>query len=289
MVNPVQPPRRRRARQRFSRVTLTLALFSSAAGMALITINDEPVASAQPDIPCEQWQQMHPGWPCVPVPKPPPGPPPGTPGGPGGTPTTAQPLPTPAMPGQPPGPGGVGGRPGALTPPPVPPGNGTPIVSVPPDDGPPTESNSTPRQATPPPAPPVREHDSDVPRDSAAHSAPVAVVWPWLRLVSDDGKAPDAVKDCGTLTCTVYFNKATTDFLASGSTTAVGTAVCAGMGLATGGAGAVICSTIAAPISVEANWAKAHGNCAKIKYTRVPPPGMGGTWWPDTYSGGNCQ
>lgn len=124
---------------------LTLAVLVATAIAATITVViDAPAAFAQPDIPCEQWQQMHPGWPCIPVPKPPPP----------GPPTTPPPLPTAPMPGQPPTGTGGGSRAGALTPPPVGPGNGTAIVPVPgqPEPAPPS-ANQVPVPPTTMPAP----------------------------------------------------------------------------------------------------------------------------------------
>ncbi len=96
-----------------------------AAGLAGLSIGVLPLtASTVAAVPCAEWQQMHPGWPCIDTPSPPPVPPPSPP-------TTPPALPTPVMPGQPPNADAGGSRAGALTPPPVGPGNGTPIIDVP--------------------------------------------------------------------------------------------------------------------------------------------------------------
>lgn len=98
------------------------ALVAGVAGLAIGVLPlTTPTAAA---VPCAEWQQMHPGWPCIDTPSPPPVPPPGPP-------TTSPPLPTPVMPGQPPSADTGGTQAGALTPPPVGPGNGTPIIAVP--------------------------------------------------------------------------------------------------------------------------------------------------------------
>ncbi|MFI9407369.1 hypothetical protein [Nocardia sp. NPDC052316] len=113
-------------------------------GVGVVAVDPlTPRAEAGPNIPCEQWQQMHPGWPCVDVPDPPTPPP--------GPPTTPSPLPTPAIPGQPQGGTGGGSQAGALTPPPLAPGNGTPIVPVPGDlpPMPPAGSSAPPPDRTP--------------------------------------------------------------------------------------------------------------------------------------------
>ncbi len=190
----MQHPLEDTLRRTLCKGAVALAVLGSiTTGTVLIATIDQPVAVAQPDIPCEQWQQMHPGWPCIPVPKPPPGPPPGTPGGPGGPPTTAQPAPTPALPGQAPNLSGTGGRAGALTPPPAGPGNGTPIVPVPgqepvpqPQLAEPAEPNrpeadlpptSNPPQTPPPISPlpqqplPVASRDPGAPADATQTSA----------------------------------------------------------------------------------------------------------------------
>lgn len=161
------------------RTAAALALLGSiTTGAVLITTLDQPVAFAQPDIPCEQWQQMHPGWPCIPVPKPPPAPPPGTPGGP---PTTAQPAPAPVLPGQAPNAGNAGGRAGALTPPVLPHGAGTPIVPVPgarppalPGDETPNPERAQPGAAPPSDSPsaPARETVTSAPSPPSAVPPP---------------------------------------------------------------------------------------------------------------------
>lgn len=120
---------------RASRLAAGLLLALAALAPGVIAM---PLTAAQPDIPCEQWQQMHPGWPCIPVPKPPPGPAPGSP-------STPPALPTPAMPGQSPNSSG-GTAAGALMPPDLLPGNGTPIVPVPGQASPPPVQTTLPRQ-----------------------------------------------------------------------------------------------------------------------------------------------
>lgn len=143
------------------RVIRSAAALTTTLVAALSAVAINVPATAQPDIPCEQWQQMHPGWPCVPVPKPPPGPPPGQP-------TTPPALPTPALPGQPPGDtGGVGGQAGALVPPAVGPGNGRAIVPVPGQEPPqpPLDTPSPPKRNQPAPDDDRTPVTSDRPND----------------------------------------------------------------------------------------------------------------------------
>lgn len=109
---------------------IAFAALAVFAGLLTITSGNTPVAQADPYIPCAQWQQMHPGWPCIDTPQLPPAPPPGAPGGPGGPTQTTPALPTPTAPGAPPNTGG-GSNGGALVPPNPGVGNGTPIVPVP--------------------------------------------------------------------------------------------------------------------------------------------------------------
>ncbi len=152
---PARPlPWRRHLRVATAVVAVVLLVWGG-----VVVILRPPLAAAQPDIPCEQWQQMHPGWPCIPVPKPPP---PGPPTGPPTTPPTSAPV----LPGQPPGVTNGGSRAGALTPPPIGPGNGTPIVPVPGASPPALPGNSpsppvgvpVPTRPMPPePVPPVAE------------------------------------------------------------------------------------------------------------------------------------
>ncbi|MBL1080312.1 SHOCT domain-containing protein [Nocardia sp. 2] len=93
-------------------------------GSVLVLFAGRDAAEAQP-IPCEQWQQMHPGWPCADVPtyNPQPTQPPNTG------------APAPIIPSLLNPPTGQGGGPGAgaLTPPPLqgPPNMNNPIVPVP--------------------------------------------------------------------------------------------------------------------------------------------------------------
>ncbi|MFE5460024.1 hypothetical protein [Nocardia sp. NPDC056564] len=127
----------------------TAAALTAALLAAVMTTVFDTTATAQPDIPCAQWQQMHPGWPCIPVPKPPPGPAPGPP-------ATTPALPTPVLPGAAPGDtGDMGGHAGALTPPALAPGNGTPIVPVPGEQQPAAPGGARP------PQPPSRESAPD--------------------------------------------------------------------------------------------------------------------------------
>ncbi len=279
------PHFRGKQRRRSAHATALITTLVITGTVTLISEHAAAPAQAAPYIPCEQWQQMHPGWPCIDVPEPP-SQPPATPSQP------ALPSWTPNQPGT-----GGGGGAGALTPPSIPPGNGTPIVPVPSQTSPETDpSQHVPATSVPPQGdqePVLGSPDGDTPAPTTPdHPAPETVSWPWLkltnvgRLVTKD-EAPDYVTDCGIVTCTVYFNKATTDFVASGATTTSSAAVCGLLAAATATIGGAVCALVAAPVVVEANWAKSHGTCLKIKYTKLPPPA--GTWWPDTYSGGNCR
>ncbi|MFI6170670.1 hypothetical protein ACIBCN_28065 [Nocardia sp. NPDC051052] len=161
-------------------VTTTIVAVAIGAGVVLTPALNIPQAEAGPYIPCDQWQQMHPGWPCVDVPEPP------TPAP--GAPTTPPPLPTPALPGQPST--GAGSRAGALTPPPVGPGNNTPIVPVPgqPPSVRPESVPGSPQQApnpdaaSEPPASSTGEPGSTVP---TTPGVPVTPRTPTARFVKD--------------------------------------------------------------------------------------------------------
>lgn len=104
-------------------------------------------ATAQPNIPCDQWQQMHPGWPCIPTPPVPPYTPPQP---------TPPLLPTPVVPVNPQAPGGyTGGNAGALPlPNPQAPRPGDPIVPVPGHTSPMPPGNTPPTALPPAVAPP---------------------------------------------------------------------------------------------------------------------------------------
>ncbi|KZM74947.1 SHOCT domain-containing protein [Nocardia terpenica] len=169
------------------RLTYGLATAAAVTGIGLVAF--APITQAQPDIPCDQWQQMHPGWPCIPVPKPIPAPPP-----------TPSPLPTPVMPGQPPSGGGSGTNAGALTPPPLAPGNGTPIVPAPGTEppalpgnqppAPPAASAPTPPQA-PTPAPPLPQAPGPAPAPATSDGADVASQLERARKLHDQGVLSD--------------------------------------------------------------------------------------------------
>ncbi|MFI9508393.1 hypothetical protein [Nocardia sp. NPDC052566] len=120
---------------------LTLAITATGLGLGFAALTGTPHATAQGYIPCEQWQAMHPGWPCIDTPQPPPGGPP--------TVSTPPPLPTqaPNLPEQPGNGGGIGA--GALAPPPIAPGNGTPIVPVPGAETPGLPGNQPPTAPVP--------------------------------------------------------------------------------------------------------------------------------------------
>ncbi|MFI6041448.1 hypothetical protein ACIA8C_07420 [Nocardia sp. NPDC051321] len=138
-----------------------------AATAAGISIGFAPFATPRAAaVPCAEWQQMHPGWPCVDTPSLPPTPPPGPP--------TPAPLPAPAMPGQPPINSGGGSRAGALTPPPLPSGNGAPIVAVPGTPSPGDRATAPapiraepPADAQPPSPVPPPEHPAATPSPAA--------------------------------------------------------------------------------------------------------------------------
>ncbi|BEK91184.1 hypothetical protein NSK11_contig00198-0005 [Nocardia seriolae] len=140
-----------------ARLARYAALAAAAAALGLgvgAIVSGSPTAAAQGYVPCEQWQAMHPGWPCIDTPTVPPVPPGGPP-----TVSTPPPLPSqsPGIPSQPGNGGGIGA--GALTPPPIPPGNGTPIVPVPGAETPVLPGN----QAPAPPIPPRAPENSPVP------------------------------------------------------------------------------------------------------------------------------
>ncbi|MFI9504643.1 glycohydrolase toxin TNT-related protein [Nocardia sp. NPDC052566] len=120
------------------RTALTLAITATGLGLGFAALTGTPHATAQGYIPCEQWQAMHPGWPCIDTPQPPPG----------GPPTLSTPPPLPSQtPGQPGNGGGIG--PGALVPPPIAPGNGTPIVPAPGAETPGLPGNQPPAAPAP--------------------------------------------------------------------------------------------------------------------------------------------
>ncbi|APA97840.1 hypothetical protein NS506_03791 [Nocardia seriolae] len=61
-------------RARFTRhVALALAAAATGLGIGAVVLAGTPVATAQGYVPCEQWQAMHPGWPCIDTPTVPPG------------------------------------------------------------------------------------------------------------------------------------------------------------------------------------------------------------------------
>ncbi|MGL4304538.1 MAG: hypothetical protein ACRCSF_00145, partial [Mycobacteriaceae bacterium] len=121
------------------------------------------------------------------------------------------------------------------------------------------------------------------PPSSASPSVSTSIVTIVVTTTSNPNQ-PNYKKDCGLVTCTIYFSKSMTEFLASGGTTAVSTAICGAVGAATVAIGGVICGLSVAPYIAMANWAKSHGTCLKIKYSRFGPMAA----WPDSYSGGNC-
>ncbi|GAB2553463.1 hypothetical protein [Nocardia heshunensis] len=153
-----------------SHAALILATSALGFGGGAVVMAGSPTASAQGYVPCEQWQAMHPGWPCIDTPTVPPVPPGGPP-----TVSTPPPLPSqaPGLPSQPGGGGGIGA--GALTPPPIPPGNGTPIVPVPGAESPAPPGDQAP--APPPRAPlaPAPETSNAAAPSSEHAPAPTAV------------------------------------------------------------------------------------------------------------------
>lgn len=170
----MHPPDRRfvSLQRRWVHATAVSAVLLVAIAAAVLAGTDAPPAQAGPNIPCAQWQQMHPGWPCVDVPDPPTPPP--------GPPSTPAPLPTQAIPGQPSTGDGGGTNAGALTPPPVGPGNGTPIVPVPGADIPVLPAQPQPAAPRPPVAdssqPPIVQQPGGT--DSAARSPTSTSVLP---------------------------------------------------------------------------------------------------------------
>ncbi|KAA8887138.1 hypothetical protein F3087_19730 [Nocardia colli] len=154
--------RRRRPWRRAGVSLVATGAVLVAGTVVLLTDPFDAPAQAGPYIPCEQWQQMHPGWPCVDVPDPPTPPP--------GPPTTPPALPTPALPGQPSAGTGAGSQAGALTPPPVGPGNGTPIVPVPGAE--PNGSMGPTAGAGPSPALPTEQARGTTPAPSTSPVSP---------------------------------------------------------------------------------------------------------------------
>ncbi|QIS23611.1 hypothetical protein [Nocardia terpenica] len=187
------------------RVLVVAAIAAALGGLLAATGPTAPPAAAQGYIPCDQWQQMHPGWPCIdtpPLPSAPPGPP-----------TTPPPLPTAPMPGQPQTNNGSGTNAGALTPPPVAPGNRTPIVPAPGEPGPPPPRPGTGSAtgATTPspgvqgaPTPPGPGAPAPVPAPVPAPRAPVVAPRPVLHPVdgmydpppADEGPTANGCKYC---------------------------------------------------------------------------------------------
>lgn len=170
------------SRKGLPRPTMVLGVSAAVLIASVVTLSTEQLgalAQAGPNIPCAQWQQMHPGWPCVDVPDPPTPPP--------GPPSTPPPLPT-APPGvQPPGGNGGGPNAGALTPPPVGPGNGTPIVPVPGEErpapvnpgpaSPPVEIPSAPNEpegVTPPVDRSLVDREATTPDSGVPGAAPIS-------------------------------------------------------------------------------------------------------------------
>ncbi|MBL1079597.1 SHOCT domain-containing protein [Nocardia sp. 2] len=134
-------------------------------GSVLVLFAGRDSAEAQP-IPCEQWQQMHPGWPCADVPtyNPQPTQPP----------NTGAPAPIiPSLLNPPPGQGGGPGA-GALTPPPLqgPPNMNNPIVPVPGYTPPVLPGNQPPAPAPAVPGEPAPGDLSGPSPQSPASEAP---------------------------------------------------------------------------------------------------------------------
>ncbi len=155
---------------------LALATAVTGIGIGFAALSGTPSAAAQGYIPCEQWQAMHPGWPCIDTPTPPPVPPGGPP-----TVSTPPPLPThtPGLPNQPGGGGGTGA--GALTPPPIAPGNGTPIVPAPGAETPALPGNTPQPPATPGNLPPAPQHAPATPPSAPGQETPLATGAPDTR------------------------------------------------------------------------------------------------------------
>ncbi|MBL1080309.1 SHOCT domain-containing protein [Nocardia sp. 2] len=133
-------------------------------GSALVLFAGRDAAEAQP-IPCEQWQQMHPGWPCADVPtyNPQPTQPPNTG------------APAPIIPSllNPPTQQGGGPGAGALTPPPLqgPPNMNNPIVPVPGYVPPVLPGNEQPAAPQAPGSPETAGPQS-IPPDASVTQAP---------------------------------------------------------------------------------------------------------------------
>jgi hypothetical protein len=87
--------------------------------------------------------------------------------------------------------------------------------------------------------------------------------------------------ECGTVTCSYVFSKAVTNDIATGG---AASAACAAIPTP----GNVACGIGFASLIVTANSAKNRNECAKITWTKIPPPPTG-TWWPSIDGSSRCS
>ncbi|MGW4486673.1 hypothetical protein ACWEOE_22855 [Amycolatopsis sp. NPDC004368] len=87
--------------------------------------------------------------------------------------------------------------------------------------------------------------------------------------------------DCGVFACSWVFSKGTTKLIAEG---APAIRVCKNIPTP----GNLACGVAIAALVVTARKARSEGKCAKITWTKTPPPPLG-TWWPSVEGGKRCK
>jgi hypothetical protein len=93
--------------------------------------------------------------------------------------------------------------------------------------------------------------------------------------------AAAAQLECGAVTCSYVFSKAVTNDIATGG---AASAACAAVPTP----GNVACGIAFASLVVTANSAKNRDACAKLTWTKVPPPPTA-TWWPSVDDSSRCR
>ncbi|MFI5614852.1 hypothetical protein [Amycolatopsis sp. NPDC051903] len=95
--------------------------------------------------------------------------------------------------------------------------------------------------------------------------------------------APTAVTDldCGVFACSWVFSKSTTKLLSEGASAA---RACKNIP----SPGNAACAIAIGALVITAKKARSEGKCAKITWTKTPPPPVG-TWWPSVEGGGRCK
>ncbi|WP_326834415.1 hypothetical protein VSH64_05735 [Amycolatopsis rhabdoformis] len=87
--------------------------------------------------------------------------------------------------------------------------------------------------------------------------------------------------DCGFFACSWVFSKSTTKLIAEG---APAIRVCKSIPTP----GNLACGVAIAALVITAKKARSEGKCAKITWTKTPPPPLG-TWWPSVEGGKRCK